>query len=72
MTYTVVMVSQDSLNSECIGAGTEDFKTLKEAQFFARLMLPNFDGDHDQIFIEFQGPSDFVPQEIEVIKEVHW
>ena len=51
MTYTVGMVSQDSLDSECIGAGSEDFKTLKEAQFFARMVLPEFTGEYDQLVI---------------------
>ena len=50
------MVSQDSLDSECIGAGSEDFKTLKEAQFFARMVLPEFTGEYDQLVIEQHEP----------------
>ncbi len=58
MTYVVAMVSQDSLDSECIGAGTEEFKTLQDARVFAQSVLPEFTGEYDQLVIKqgMRGP----------------
>ena len=55
MTYTVLMVRQSSLDSDCIGAGTEDFNTLEDARAFAQSVLPKFSGKYDQLVIE-HGP----------------
>ena len=68
--YTVMLVQDDGHGA--VGAGSETFNTLKEAQFFAKLKLPDFDSDQDQVFITFRGPSDPCSRTIEWVREPDW